>query len=285
MAVLERRGKRWRPVVPRIAAVLACALCATRGVADPAVERSASPAGVSEQAALSAAQLFQQGRAAYDAHDYATAVAAFQQSYEQSKKPELLFNIAQALRRSERCDEALAYYRHYQDSATGPLPSDLDDLRREAERCAERERASVVAESARALVEGAGRSAPVMDSRPPPVAAGLVTDAADVTRSGWSRARWIGASSVALGVAGTAMGIGLAIDASRAADGTSYLSHAGGVWNDSAAANERAGKAYASWSVALFATSAIAIGMGVWLFLRCHHGAANGSSSRSGSGC
>jgi tetratricopeptide (TPR) repeat protein len=275
MAVPESPEKRWRLAAPGFFAVLAGMLGGTPGLAAPVAERLPSPASTTENAAPSATQLFHQGRAAYDAGNYPAAVAAFQQSYELSKKPELLFNIAQALRRNEQCDEALAYYQRYQNAASGELPSDLDDLRREAERCAGRQHARAQAESPRVPVTSAERSAPVTSSRPTPVRAALVTDVQNVRRPSSSRTRWLGASSVALGVAGTAVGVALAIDAARAADGTSYLSHAGGVWNDSAAANERAGKAYARWSIALFATSALAIGTGSWLLLRSEPTAAS----------
>ena len=64
-------------------------------------------------AAPSAEELFNQGKTSFAAGDYASAVARWTESYSLSQEPELLFNIAQALRHDGRCVDALAKYQRF----------------------------------------------------------------------------------------------------------------------------------------------------------------------------
>jgi tetratricopeptide (TPR) repeat protein len=61
----------------------------------------------------SAEELFAQGKTSFDARDYASAVAKWNESYRLSKEPELLYMIGQALENDGRCAEALATYRRF----------------------------------------------------------------------------------------------------------------------------------------------------------------------------
>jgi tetratricopeptide (TPR) repeat protein len=63
--------------------------------------------------AESAEELFDEGQRAYDAGDYARAVDRWEASYQLSKEPGLLFNIAQAYRRAGNCTRALSSYRQF----------------------------------------------------------------------------------------------------------------------------------------------------------------------------
>src|SRR5262249_51134465 len=58
-----------------------------------------------------AERLYTEGQTAYDAKDYALALAKWKRSYELSKLPALIFNIAQAERLGRRCAGALASYK------------------------------------------------------------------------------------------------------------------------------------------------------------------------------
>jgi hypothetical protein len=62
-------------------------------------------------------QLFTEAQAAYDQHDYATAVVKWQESYRLSGEGELLFDIAQAMRLSGDCHGAIASYRRFVEVA------------------------------------------------------------------------------------------------------------------------------------------------------------------------
>jgi tetratricopeptide (TPR) repeat protein len=63
--------------------------------------------------AESAEELFDEGQHAYDANDYARAIDRWESSYQLSKEPGLLFNIAQAYRRAGNCTQALSSYRQF----------------------------------------------------------------------------------------------------------------------------------------------------------------------------
>jgi hypothetical protein len=69
--------------------------------------------GTSAVASPTAEDLYAEGQAAYDRADYATAIDRWRESYEISGQSGLLFNLAQALRLSGDCPDALATYRKF----------------------------------------------------------------------------------------------------------------------------------------------------------------------------
>lgn len=90
-------------------------------------------------AAPSAEELFAQGQASFERGDYADAVVKWEESYERSREPELLFNIAQALRLDGRCPDALAVYRRFVAAAPRSDQRPLADefVRELAAKCGE----------------------------------------------------------------------------------------------------------------------------------------------------
>lgn len=84
-----------------------------------------------------ARSLAEKGRAAHDAGDYQTAIAAFTQAYAMAPAPALLFNLAQAYRLSGNCDDAALMYRRYLDTNPSPEARSLAEGHlATAERCA-----------------------------------------------------------------------------------------------------------------------------------------------------
>ena len=84
-------------------------------------------------AAEDAESLYQEGQTAYDAKNYDAALAAWTKSYELSKLPALLFNIAQAHRLRGDCAEAVARYKQFvaadpQSSERGDAEGFIKDL-------------------------------------------------------------------------------------------------------------------------------------------------------------
>ena len=67
----------------------------------------------SARAEPSAEQLYNEGQQAFDRGDYTTAIARWQSSYELSKLPLLVLNLAQAYRLAGDCALALSAYRRY----------------------------------------------------------------------------------------------------------------------------------------------------------------------------
>lgn len=84
--------------------------------------------------APTAENLYNAGQTAYDAGDFTTAVAQWEESYARSKEPALLFNIAQAKRLSGDCPGAIATYKRFitADPTANQKPL-AEDLARELE--------------------------------------------------------------------------------------------------------------------------------------------------------
>jgi tetratricopeptide (TPR) repeat protein len=79
-------------------------------------DSNAAPAGGEDAEARS---LFEAGRTAYDEGRYDNALRYFQQAYELSGRPELLFNVGSAADRLRRDDEALAAFEAYLEARPG----------------------------------------------------------------------------------------------------------------------------------------------------------------------
>jgi tetratricopeptide (TPR) repeat protein len=92
------------------AACVALLLCAAPAVAD---EHRAQ-------------ELFRSGLQHYNLAEFDAAIAEFKQSYELSKAPRLLFNIAQAYRLKKDYESALYFYNTY--LRADPNPPNLDDV-------------------------------------------------------------------------------------------------------------------------------------------------------------
>jgi hypothetical protein len=70
---------------------------------------------ITARADESAEMLFTEAQAAYDQHDYATAIAKWQESYRLSGANDLIFNIAQAMRLSGDCRGAITSYQRFSE--------------------------------------------------------------------------------------------------------------------------------------------------------------------------
>jgi hypothetical protein len=94
-----------------------------------------------------AESLFTEGQAAYDRSDFTTAIARWQVAYELSRENGLLFNIAQAQRRSGDCEGARATYLLYAAGDSDPTSAQhrlADDLANElGARCGSSKKLSV----------------------------------------------------------------------------------------------------------------------------------------------
>lgn len=83
-----------------------------------------------------AERYYKQGQAAYDDKRYDDAIAAWTRSYELSKLPGLVFNLAQAHRLAAHCEQAVAEYRRFLslDPASDERPT-AEQFLRELEPC------------------------------------------------------------------------------------------------------------------------------------------------------
>jgi len=91
------------------------------------------------QAPTEAERLYTEGQTAYDAKRYDEAVKAWERSYELSRLPALVFNIAQAYRLRGSCTKAVETYRKFiaLDPKSGERPT-AEGLIKEMEPCADR---------------------------------------------------------------------------------------------------------------------------------------------------
>ena len=104
---MQRHRTKHRPLaVLALVASLVSLQPALAAAQDPDPERQAQ---LDEAARLT----FESAREAYAAGDYETALRRFQQAYELSGRPGLLYNIAQALDRLRRDEETVEYLRRY----------------------------------------------------------------------------------------------------------------------------------------------------------------------------
>lgn len=93
--------------------------------------------GSAAEASPTPEDLYDEGQAAYNGTDYVTAIVKWRASYEISREPVLLFNIAHAYRLSGDCKQAMSTYRQF--ISIDPKADErslADDLVRELEpRC------------------------------------------------------------------------------------------------------------------------------------------------------
>lgn len=160
------------------AALLAAALAF--GVMEPHAE--AQPKTEKTAADIRARELFTKGDAAYAEGRYEEALAAFQEAYDLSSRPQLLFNISNALERLGRYAEALDALEKYLASGKAKdkdvVQKRIANLKkrveekREADRIAkekeEEERRRREEEEKRKREEAAGQRVPTEGGNAPP---------------------------------------------------------------------------------------------------------------------
>jgi serine/threonine-protein kinase len=113
------------PVTPSPNAVAAGNL--TLPASAPAVHRPRSAhAGMSEAAKKEMKASYQKASRAFDLRNFDEAIEAYKRTYELGGDAPMLYNIAQALRLSQKSDEAVLYYRRY--LARAPKAKNRDEV-------------------------------------------------------------------------------------------------------------------------------------------------------------
>jgi serine/threonine-protein kinase len=93
----------------------------------PAIRRPRSAhAGMSEAAKKEMKESYQKATRAFDLRNFDEAIEAYKHTYELGGDAPMLYNIAQALRLSQRSDEAVLYYRRY--LARAPKAKNRDEV-------------------------------------------------------------------------------------------------------------------------------------------------------------
>lgn len=161
---------------------------------------------------------YEEAVAAFKAGEYERAIAAFEQSYELSKEPILLFNIGQAHRLSGNCAKALDYYKRYRESLGADQP--LAGYRDAIARCEQVLKKTQEVERKAVNGGSAEPAQPVEPNQPPEPAAATTGSHAAVAEvrepaaprpSFWRRhVVSLAAGGTAVALAGTGLAFGLA---------------------------------------------------------------------------
>lgn len=125
----------------RLCALLAVAVALPARAAPPPSTPAPPPAAAPAPSTTStdpAREHYERGLAKYNLADFDTAIKEFKASYELSKAPRLLFNIAQAYRLKKDYESALYFYQTYLRAEPNPPNRDdvdakIDEMKRELE--------------------------------------------------------------------------------------------------------------------------------------------------------
>jgi len=110
----------------RLLSVLLLVAVALPAAASPPPSDMGTGAAATAQAPDPAREHYERGLAKYNLAEFDGAIVEFKQSYELSKAPRLLFNIAQAYRLKKDFESALYFYSTY--LRADPNPPNLEDV-------------------------------------------------------------------------------------------------------------------------------------------------------------
>jgi tetratricopeptide (TPR) repeat protein len=241
-----------------------------------------------------AVKLYEDGLAKFNAAAYAEAVALWQESYDLSRAPLLLFNLGQAYRLSGDCTKALSFYDRYIGAAPdAPNKSVVDQA---VVMCSDpgtgTEKGTGTA-AATGTAAGTGTASATESATPSPstvhaepfdgaqgkrsqsadtsAETTAVTDTStdteterrdDPSRGGGKRK--VGLAVGIVGVAAAGTGVWFAL---RARDAAGEVADHTGVWDDEAEALERRGKRDDKLAVSLLVGGGVAIAAGTVLYV------------------
>lgn len=177
-----------------------------------------------DDTATQAKEHYEKGQAAYDGGRYDEAIVEWQQSYELSGEPLLLFNLGQAARKKGDCEQALGFYQDY--------------LRASPEAGNRAEAEGFVSEMQTCLDKKAKAGNPVEQPKKPPVVDSLAPDEqpiVDLEPAHPGRAKkWIGMSLVGAGALAVASGLyfGARADSAAVNVSTACGGAAGCEWSE-----------------------------------------------------
>jgi tetratricopeptide (TPR) repeat protein len=199
---------------------------------------------------------YERGLSKYNLADFDGAILEFKQSYELSKAPRLLFNLAQAYRLKKDYETALFFYNTY--LRTEPSAPNREDVE------------SKIAELRKAL-EAARKTPP---SGPPPRAEGPGAPPAPTSDEARVRKQRLvyGIGAAGVGVALAAVGGGLLGLAAHDSNQLHQVAVNGGVWNSNDDAIYREGDRSQTAGIVLLAVGGAALAAGgVLAVLGLHH--------------
>jgi tetratricopeptide (TPR) repeat protein len=242
---------------------------------------STLPAYAKERSATAQAlKLSALGIMYYRDGDYVQAIARFREAYARQKRPDLLYNIAQAYRKIGDCPSALDHYQRYLVAEpTAYNRTRIEERIYEMEQCVQGNTAPQLTDQPKddkieappPPVEAAKPPPPIepplWPAEPEPPRPAIVKPPPQPMR-GRKAVRVIGLVSIGAGLAMTAAAAGLTATAASTADQVARLYQDGGQWNDEFAQVDSRGRAASSAAAGLYTVGAAAIAGGgamVWL--------------------
>jgi tetratricopeptide (TPR) repeat protein len=194
---------------------------------------------------------YERGQAKYNIADFDAAIDEFKQSYELSKAPRLLFNIAQAYRLKKDWERALYFYNTY--LRNDPNAPNRDDVEARIDEMKEK-----LASESRAPppppIPAPTPPAPTPPAPPPPE-----------RPHGPSARRLVvaGVTTLGLGIIAGAVGGGLLGLASADANKVIAIKSSGGIWTPSAQQTYDEGTHSQAAAIALISVGGVAAGAGL----------------------
>jgi tetratricopeptide (TPR) repeat protein len=209
----------------KLAVAVALAVAAVAPVTSARADEPAAPPAAESDAERAARAHYDEGLTQYHVGHFEAAVTEFKLAYELSKKPKLLFNIAQALRLAGHHEQAIYFYRTYLRLVPDATNSgDVDEF---------------IAASEHALrAEEARRHAAADSER-------LERTRAAQAQAGAARERRLhraGLITAGTGLAAAGVGAFFAVRAASAASDLTGVADAGGTWSDELTRKQRDGE-------------------------------------------
>jgi tetratricopeptide (TPR) repeat protein len=240
---------------------------------------------LSAQRKADARALYERGLQHYNLAEYDQAIAAFKRSYELSNAPELLFNIAQALRFKGDCPQAVLVYRSYMREAQDR--ANRAKAESGIERCARQQQPSPLPpeqprqqEPATAATAAAATpSSPALSpastpsSLPPgsPSVSPALVARADRAPPLWPPRRlesWLGLGAAGLGVGLLTAAVFLGLEARSAEKEVDAAFADGRTWTEQLVERERSGRSAArAANLLIGGGAALLVGGGVLYYL------------------
>jgi tetratricopeptide (TPR) repeat protein len=253
-------------------------LCLTLVLAGAGATRAHAQEGgataADEEKDRKAKDLYEQGNTHYDLAEYDQAIDLFKQAYALSHRPTLLYNIAQAYRLKNDCEQALQVYKNYlRVDPSSPFRAKVESRIAEMETCVKDPSRKPVGgpeaiqkdQNGGSAGEGKGAgSRPRPDLVPPGGGAG----ATDATRGG-STKKLLGLVTAGVGVVALGSGYYFSRQASDKADQLEAACTTGAPceWNDELLSLQSDGQSADTTAKILYGVGGAAIVGGVVLYV------------------
>jgi tetratricopeptide (TPR) repeat protein len=225
-------------------------------------------AAVDEDKDRKAKDLYEQGNTHYDLAEYDQAIDLFKQAYALSHRPTLLYNIAQAYRLKNDCEQALQVYKNYlRVDPNSPFRAKVESRITEMETCVKDPTRKPVAPEAIQKDSGAGDKG--QETRPrPDVVTPPAGGAADEARPG-STKKLIGLVTAGVGIAAIGTGVYFSLQASDKADQVAAACPTNDPcdWNAELEALQSDGQSAESTALILYGVGGAAVIGGVVVYL------------------